>query len=146
MRLAQGYHGIVVKAYAAAYAVVVGRQQVLQEFIVGGKPLDSHVMMSSQVARAVGVGHYHQVVLDNVVAVAVKHKTALAASAQQVHAGAAELGRVHRLKLVGILEKCVHRHKNTQYFQRKKAICAKSENCDVFCETFATLFGCNFAV
>jgi len=43
-----------------------------------------------------------------VVTVLVEHKTALTRSAQQVHAGVAQLRGVHPVEIGGILEICLH--------------------------------------
>ena len=106
--VAERYHWIVVKAYAPAYAVVVRRQQALQELVVGSHPFHFHARVCCQVAGAVRVGHHHEVVTDYVVAMLIEDKAALAGRAQQVHAGVAQLGSVHRIKIVRINE--IYRH------------------------------------
>ncbi|MBQ1722667.1 MAG: hypothetical protein II034_02615, partial [Muribaculaceae bacterium] len=73
----------------------------------------------------------------------IEHKTALACCAQQVQAGVAQLLRVYRMKVSRINEINLHDAmifcKNTQKNALKQTICAKSENYNVFCETFALL-------
>ncbi len=96
--------GILIQRDAAADTVVVSGQQVLQELVVGGKPLDLHLGWCSQVLDSVRHGDDHQVVFHDVITPLVEHKTALARQAQQVHAGVAQLRGVHPVEIVGILE------------------------------------------
>ena len=94
--------GVLVERHRAADAVVVRRQLTLQELVVGGEPLHLQPRCRRQILGAVGVRHHHQVVPHDVVALLVEHKTPLARRAQQVHAGVAQLRRIHRQKISGI--------------------------------------------
>ena len=47
-------NGIAVEGDAAPDAVVVGRQKIEQEPVVGGEPFDAHIGMGSEVACPVG--------------------------------------------------------------------------------------------
>ena len=88
--------GVLVEADAAPDAVVVRRQEPLQELVVGGKPLHLHPRHRREVLRPVGVWYHHQVVLHDVVAPLVEHEAPFPCPAQQVHAGVPQLRRIHR--------------------------------------------------
>ena len=100
--------GILVKTYAAPDAVVVRRQQSAKKFVVGGEPLHLHPRCRREVLGPGGVGHHHKVVLHNVVASFVEHKTALARRAKQVDTGVAQFRRIHREEIGGIEEVNLH--------------------------------------
>ena len=72
------YDGVFVQRDTATDAVVVRRQQVLQELIVGRKPLHLYVSMSGEVAHTIRIRNHHQVVLHDVIAMLIEHKTAFA--------------------------------------------------------------------
>ena len=100
--------GVLIERDAAPDAVVVRRQLVLQELVVGGEPLHLHSGGGGQVLCPVGAHHHHEVVLNNMVALLVEHEAALARRAEQVHTGMAQLWRVHRQEIGGILEVGFH--------------------------------------
>ena len=106
--------------------------------------------MSGKVLDALGCGYHHEVVLHDVIAMLIEHKTALTGSAQQVQTGVAQLICVNRIEVGRKKEIYFHDAmifcKNTQKNAQKQANCAKSENSDVFCETFALIIRCNFAL
>ena len=110
LRLLAGerHHGVPIQRDAAADAVIVRRQQILQELIVGGKPLHPQVGMSGKVLDAVRHRHHHEVVSHYVITPLVEHETALARQTYQVHAGVAQFRCVYRLVIVGILEIYLH--------------------------------------
>lgn len=91
--------GVLVEADAAADAVVVRRQEAMQEFVVGGEPLHLHPRCRREVLRPVWIRHHHQVVLHDVVAALVEHEAPFPRRAQQVHAGVPQLRRIHRQKI-----------------------------------------------
>lgn len=107
--------GVLIQRDASTYAIVVSRQQALQEFVVGSKPLDLHVGMGSEVAHTVRAGNHHQIVLYDMIAALIKHKTALACCAEQVHTGGAQIRRIHRLEASGIPEIYLHRHQGYNF-------------------------------
>ena len=96
--------GVVVERDAAPDAVVVRRQEVLEEFVVGGEPLHLQVCMCGQVLHAGGCRYHHKVVFHDMVTPVVEHETALARCAVQMHAGVAQLGGIHAVKVGGIQE------------------------------------------
>lgn len=91
--------GVLVEADAASDAVVVRRQEAMQEFVVGGNPLHLHPRRRREILRPVGVWNHHQVVLHDVVAPLVEHETSFPRRAQQVHAGMSQLRRIHRQEI-----------------------------------------------
>ena len=91
--------GVLVEADAAPDAVVVRRQESLQELVFGGEPLHLHPRCRREVLRPVGVRNHHQVVLHNVVAPLIEHKAPLPRPAQQVHTGVSQLRRIHRQEI-----------------------------------------------
>ena len=101
-------NGIMVQRDAAPDAVVVRRQQALQELIVGSKPLHLQVSMGAQVLHPVWHGDYHEVVLHDVVAPLVEHEAPLPRRAQQMHAGVAQFMGVHDVKVGGIVKFNLH--------------------------------------
>jgi len=99
---------VLVQRYTAADAIVVGRQQALQELIVSGKPLHSHIIRSGKVADAVGPQYHYQVVLHDMIAPFVEHETAFPCSTHQVHARVVQFLGIHSVE-VGRIEKiCLH--------------------------------------
>ena len=100
--------GVLVERDAASDAVVVRRQLALQELVVGGEPLHLHSGGGGQVLRPSGVRHHHEVVFYDMVAPLVEHEAAFARRAEQVHAGVAQLRRVHREEIGGIEEVDFH--------------------------------------
>ena len=90
---------VLVEADASTDAVVVRRQEAMQEFVVGGEPLHLHPRCRREVLSPVGVWYHHQVVLHDVVAPLVEHKAPFACPAQQVHTGVPQLRRIHRQKI-----------------------------------------------
>ena len=79
------------------------------------------------------------------VAMLVEHKTCLTCQAKQMHAGVAQLPRIHPVEVCGIIKICLHDCEDTHYFRHKNAICAKSENCDAIYETKVPENRCTFA-
>ena len=118
---------VLIQRDAAADTIVIRWQQVLQELVVGGKPLHLHIGVGRNVTDAGGHGYYHQIVFHDVVASVIEHETAFTCRTQQMHTGMAELRRVHPVEVGGILEIYLHWDKNT-------TISANCENIDVFCE------------
>ena len=139
LTVGEPYDRVPVERDAAPDAVVVGGQEVLQEPVVGGKPLHPHVVAGRKIADAVGRGNHHQVVPHDMVAVAVEHQAPFARRAQQVHAGVAQLSGVYAAEVGGKIKIRVHGRclwrKITLYSGHKQRNCEKSENCGAFCET-----------
>lgn len=81
--------GVLVQADAAADTVIVGRQEILQETVVGSKPLHLHAWGSREILGTMWRRHHDKVVLHDVVTALVEHKTPLARRAQQMHTGVA---------------------------------------------------------
>ena len=94
--------GVLVQRDTATDAVVVRRQQVLQELVIGSKPLHLQVCMSRQVADTIGHRYHNQVVFHDVIAMLVEHKTCLTCRAKQMHAGVAQLTGIHPVEVCGI--------------------------------------------
>ncbi len=97
----QGNDRIVVQRDTAADTVVVRWQQILQELIVGGKPLYLKVRVSRKVLHPVRHRNNHKIIPSDVVTLFVEHKTPFARRTQQVHAGVAQLFRVNRVEVSG---------------------------------------------
>ena len=95
---------VLVERDAPSNAIVVRRQQVLQELVVSCKPFDLQVGMGGKVADAVGHRYHHQIVLHDVVAMLVEHKTPLPCLAKQMHTGVAQLSGIHPVEVGGISE------------------------------------------
>ena len=110
---------VMVQRDAATYAVVIRWQQVLQELIVCCKPLHFHVCISREVADASGHRYHYQVVLHDVIAPLIEHKTALSSRAEQVHTGVAQLRRIHSLEVGGILEIYLHNRQKLKFYGAK---------------------------
>ena len=95
--------------------------------------------MGSEVFHSVGSRYDHQVVLRNIVAMLVEHKTPLPCQAEQVHTSVAQLTGVHSVEVGGIMKFYLHIvdvfGKDTHYFVLERTFRAKSENCGAFCET-----------
>lgn len=113
---------VVVERDAAPDAVVVRRQQSAEVLVVGGEPLDLHPRCRREVLRPRGVRHHHQVVFHDVVTFLVEHETSLPRRAEQVHAGVAQLGRVHREEIGGIEEVRFHSAKVHFFLQFVKTL------------------------
>lgn len=124
--------GILVQGDTASDAVVVGGQQVLEEFVVGREPLYLQVGVSGKVAHPVGHRDDDKVVLHNVVALLVEHETAFAGGAKKVQASVAEFLRIRRVKIIGIQEINLLHGTNIATNSRN---CANRENFSAFCET-----------
>ena len=99
---------ILVQRDTATDAVVVRRQQVLQELVISSKPFYLQVCMCRQIADTIRHRYHHQVVLHDMVASLVEHKTCLPCQAKQVHAGVAQLTGIHPVEVCGILKICLH--------------------------------------
>ena len=102
--------GVPVETDAAPDAVVVGWQQPTKKLVVGGKPLYLHARSSGEVLRPVGMRHHHQVVLHNVVAPLVEHKTPLPCRAQQMHACVRQLRSIHAEEIRRVLKIDLHQY------------------------------------
>ena len=100
--------GVLIQRDTATDTVVVRRQQVLQELVVGGEPLHLHILMCREVADTGRHRYHHQVVLRDVVAMLVEHKTALARRTQQVHASITQFLGIHAVEVGGILKIYLH--------------------------------------
>ena len=137
--------GILVKADASPDTVVVRRQQSAKELVVGGEPLHLHSRYGGEILGTGGVGHHHKVVFHDVVALPVEHKAALARRAQQVHAGVAQLRRVHREEISRVMKINLHNIKIRKLSIITENICGNCENIDVFCESFKSQNYCTFA-
>ena len=87
--------GVLVERDAAPDAVVVRRQQALQVLVVGGKPFHPHIGVGGEVLHPMGMRYHHKVVFHDMVAVLVEHEAPFASGAEHVHAGMAQLRRVH---------------------------------------------------
>jgi hypothetical protein len=64
--------------------------------------------MCSEVADAIGHRYDHEVVFHNVVTFLVEHEAPLPCHAKEMHAAVAQLTRVHRIEVGGILEIGLH--------------------------------------
>ena len=102
--------------------------------------------MCRKVADSIGHRNYHQVVFCYVVAMFVEHKAALTGQTKQVHASVTQLTGIHTVEVCGILEFCLHDCEINKNFSKKRMIGAKSENCDVNCETNMLGNHCIFAL
>ena len=100
--------GVLVEADATSDAIVVRRQEAVQVLLVGGEPLHLHPRCRRDVLRPCRIRHHHQVVLHNVVALPVEHKTAFPRRAEQVHAGVPQLRRVHAEEICRVLKVNLH--------------------------------------
>ena len=94
--------GVLVQRDATPDAIVVRWQQILQELIVGRKPLHLHIAVCRNVFYPIRIRYHYQVVLRNVVTMFIEHKTALASRAEQVHTSVAQLLRIHPVEVVRI--------------------------------------------
>ena len=110
---------VLVQRDAAADAVVIRWQQVLQELIVCRKPLHLHIGMRRNVTDAGRHGYHYQVVFYDMIAPLIEHKTALASCAEQVHTGVAQLWCIHRQEVGGILEIYLHGRQNNSSTAQK---------------------------
>ena len=99
---------VLIQRDAAPNAVVIRWQQVLQELIIGSKPLHLHVGMGGQILHPVGHGNHHQIVLRDMIAMLIEHKTPLPHLAKQMHTSVAQLSRIHPVEVGGILEISLH--------------------------------------
>ena len=93
--------GIPVQADAAADAVIVGRQQILQETVVGSEPLHLHAWGSREILGTMWRRHHDKVVLHDVVTALVEHKTPLACCADQMHTGITKFPGIHPVEVGG---------------------------------------------
>ena len=100
--------GVLVEADAATDAVVVRWQEAVQVLLFGGEPFHLHPVCGGDILCPVGLRHHHQVVLHNVVALPVEHKTAFPRRAEQVHAGVPQLRRVHAEEICRVLKVNLH--------------------------------------
>ena len=100
--------GVLVQRDTATDAVVVRRQQVLQELVISSKPFYLQVCMCRKVADTIRHRYHHQVVLHDMVASLVEHKTCLTCQAKQMHAGVTQLSGIHLIEVCGILEIRLH--------------------------------------
>jgi len=64
--------------------------------------------MCRQIADTIRHWYHHQVVLHDMVASLVEHKTCLTCQAKQVHAGVAQLLGIHAVEVGGILKINLH--------------------------------------
>ena len=64
-------------------------------------------------------GDHYEVVLHDVIAPLVEHKTALASRAEQVHASVAQLWRIYRQKVGGIPEIYLHNRQKWEFYGAK---------------------------
>ena len=78
--------------------------------------------MSREVTDAGGHGYHHQVVLHDMIASLVEHKTALASRAEQMHTGVAQLRRIHCQEVGGIPEIYLHNRQKLEFYNAKLLI------------------------